>query len=446
MNESQLEHLEKIRQQYDWLPYPYIPIDRSARNDCIGLYFHNLVTSYYIRNQKVIETEGKLILDAGCGSGYKTLVLAEANPGAKVVGIDLSEKSLQVAKERLEYHHIKNFEFHQIALDEVPNLGLEFDYINCDEVIYMLPDSLAGLKALKAVLKPDGILRANLHSSLQRANFYRAREFATLLGLMDRNPEDLEIELLKEVMNSLKNSVDLKQKTWTSQIQKDPKGALMNHFIQGDKGSTIPEMFDLLDQAELEFISMLNWRQWDLMDLFQNPDDLPAFLAMSLPGLSLEEKHRFFELLHPVHRLFDFWCGHPNTAHFSIPVAEWSLEDWKTATAYLHPQLKVPETQEKMLEAMTKFQAFLISKYLLIPGLSEVWIDSALLNCIVPLWDAPQSVLSLAQRWHQLRPVDPVNLQPLQFEEALETVTQMLTTMADFGYVLVECDRSVPDR
>lgn len=438
MTDSTSEHLEKIRQQYDWLPYPYIPIDRSPQNDTISLYFHNIVTAYYLRNQKVIATEGKVILDAGCGSGYKTLVLAKANPGAKIVGVDLSEKSIQTARERLEYHGIKNFEFYQLAIDEIPSLGLDFDYINSDEILYMLPDPLAGLKALKEVLKPDGILRTNLHSSLQRANFYRAREFTTMLGLMDKNPEDLEIEILKDVMDSLKNSVDLKQKTWTSQMQQDPKGSLMNHFIQGDKGSTIPEMFDLLEQSGLEFISMLNWRQWDLMDLFRSPDDLPAFLAMSLPGLSVEEKHRFFELLHPVHRLFDFWCGHPDTAQSSISVTEWSLEDWTTATAYLHPQLKIEETKEKMQEAMTQFQAFLISQYLPIPGLSEAWIDSALLNCILPLWESSQSVMSLAKRWHQLRPIDPMTLQPIKFEEALETVTQMLTTMVEFGYVLVE--------
>jgi ubiquinone/menaquinone biosynthesis C-methylase UbiE len=438
MTNSRSDHLEKIRQQYDWLPYPYIPIDRSARSDTLGLYFHNLVTAYYLRNQKIIDTEGKIILDAGCGSGYKTLVLAEANPGAKIVGVDLSEKSLQTAHERLKYHGIKNFEFHQMALDEVPSLGLEFDYINSDEILYMLPDHLAGLQALKAVLKQDGILRTNLHSSRQRADFYRAREFTSLLGLMDKNPEDLEIELLKEVMESLKDSVDLKNKTWTSQIQKDPKGALMNHFIQGDKGSTIPEMFDLLEQSELEFISMLNWRQWDLMDLFQKSDDLPAFLSMSFPGLSVEEKHHFFELLHPVHRLFDFWCGHPDAAHSSIPVTEWTQEDWTTATAQLHPQLCTPETKEKMLESMTQFQAFLISKYLPIPGLSETWVDSALLNCILPLWEGSQSVMSLAKRWHQLRPVDPITFQPIQSENALTTVSQMLTTMVEFGYVLVE--------
>lgn len=438
MNEFHQNYLTKIREQYDWLPYPYISIEKSAQPDTIGLYFHNLVTANYLRDRRIVTTEGKRILDMGCGSGYKTLVLAEANPGAEIFGVDLSEKSLKVTRERLEYHGIKNFQLHCLTLDELPSLGLKFDYINMDEVLYMLPDSLAGLQALKAVLQPNGIIRTNLHSYLQRADFYRAREFTQMMGLMDSNPEDLEIELLTDVMESLKDSVKLKKQTWTSSMKKDPKGSLMNHFIQGDKGSTIPEMFDLLDRANLEFIRMLNWRQWDVMKLFKKPEDLPAFLGMSLPGLSVEEKHRFFELLHPVHRLFDFWCGHPNAARPFLPVEEWSQEDWTAATAHLHPQLQTSETKEKIVAAITQYQSFPISESLPIPGLSDIWVDSTLLNCILPLWDGAKSMVSLVKRWHQLQPANPISLQPTSDEEAFETVKQMLTTMEEFGYVLLE--------
>ena len=35
---------------------------------------------------------------------------------------------------------------------------------------------------------------------------------------------------------------------------------------------------------------MVNWQQWQLMDLFKEPDDLPMFLGLALPELSLEEQ------------------------------------------------------------------------------------------------------------------------------------------------------------
>jgi len=58
----------------------------------------------------------------------------------------------------------------------------------------------------------------------------------------------------------------------------DEQRFLMNHLLQGDKGYTITEIFSALRTAELEFISMVNWRQWDLMDLFKekDPENLPV--------------------------------------------------------------------------------------------------------------------------------------------------------------------------
>src|SRR4028119_1710232 len=159
MDTKESELIEKIRQQFDNAPYPRIPLETSPKNNYQTLYLHHLVTAYYIRNQKVIETEGKVILDAGCGSGYKSLILAEANPGAKIVGIDLSEESVKLARHRLEYHGFENAEFHVLSIEDLPKLGLEYDYINSDEVLYLLPDINAGFKILKSVLKSQGIIQ-----------------------------------------------------------------------------------------------------------------------------------------------------------------------------------------------------------------------------------------------------------------------------------------------
>ena len=187
MNHPESELQEKIRQQFDLVTYPRAPVEKSPKDDYELLFIHNLVTPYYLKNQKVIETEDKVILDAGCGSGYKALVLAEANPGAKIVGIDISEKSVELARKRLQYHGFDNAEFHVLPIEELPSLGLEFDYINNDEVLYLLPDIVAGLQGMKSVLKPNGIIRTNLHSSLQRHNYLRAQEIFQMMGLMNEN-------------------------------------------------------------------------------------------------------------------------------------------------------------------------------------------------------------------------------------------------------------------
>lgn len=440
MNDQASELLEKIRQQFDFGPYPRIPIDKSPKDDTNLLFIHNLVTPYYLRNQKVINTENKVILDAGCGTGYKSLTLAQANPGAKIVGIDISEESVKLAHDRLKHHGFENAEFHVLSIYDLPDLGLEFDYINCDEILYLLPNISVGLAAMKSVLKLKGIIRSNLHSSLQRFSYFRVQEIFKIMGLMDNNPEEMEIELALETMRALKDGVDLKAKTWNPRYEGEDgkEGVLMNYLFQGDKGYTITELFTALRAADLEFISMVNWRHWDLTDLFQEPDNLPAFWGMSLPEVSTEEQLHLYELLHPVHRLLDFWCAHPGQADSFTPVDQLESSDWQVAQVHLHPQLRTSQVKEDLIKCITEQKPFEISRYITVFAQAPVEIDGSIATCLLPLWDGTQPVTSLVERWLQVRPLNPVTLEPVTEMEALNELKQCLSKLEVFLYVLLE--------
>lgn len=438
MDNQELEIIEKIRQQFDNAPYPRTPLEQSPKTDYELLYIHNLVTAYYLRNQQVIETEGKVILDAGCGSGYKSLVLAEANPGARIVGIDLSEESVKLAEQRLRYHGFDNAEFYTLALEDLPSLNLYFDYINCDEMLYLLPDISLGLKAMQSVLKPEGIIRANLHSSLQRASYYQAQEIFKSMGLMDENPQKLEIEIVRETMKALKNEVWLKAKTWSSNFESNDEEVLINFLLQGDKGFTVPEVFTSLKAANLEFVSRVTWRRWELTDLFQDPGSLPTFLEINLSEISVEDRLHLFELLHPVHRLIDFWCAHPNSAQSFVPVAEWTMADWHTARVHLHPQLKTAEVREDLIKCITSHSPFLMSCYVSLPTLSPILVESHQAAWLLPLWEGSQPVVSLVEHRLKLAPLHPVTLEPISYETAFEEVKTLLSNLEAFLYVLLE--------
>ncbi|MDF5721659.1 MAG: class I SAM-dependent methyltransferase [Rhizonema sp. PD37] len=439
MQSQASELLEKIRQQFDSCPYPRIPLENTPKNDHNSLYIHNLVTPYYLRKQKVLETKGKVILDAGCGSGYKSLILAEANPGAKIIGIDISEESVKLARQRLEYHGYDNAEFFVLSIDELPKTNWQFDYINCDELLYLFSDITLALKAMSMVLKPDGIIRSNLHSSIQRYRFFCAQQAFRMMGLMDSNPGELEIEIVQDLMKALKEKVNLKATTWNSgyEGEEGKERILMNYLFQGDKGYTITDMFTALRAANLEFVSMVNWQAWDLMDLFKDPDDLPTFVAMSLPETSIEEQLQLFELIHPVHRLLDFWCAHPNQVESFVPVAEWTGSDWKEAWVHLHPQLKTPKFREDLVACVTEMRTFSLSPHL---SLMEefVNIDSAMALCLIPLLEQPQSITSLVKCWHQVRPVDPITLKPTDEEQAFYIVQKLLIRLESLGYIMLE--------
>lgn len=438
MDKKDSDLANKIRQQFNTVPYPINPIEKSPSEEVICLYAHNIINPFYFRNQKIIETEGKVILDAGCGSGYTTLALAQANPGASVVGIDFSKESVDVARKRLDYHGFKTTEVHALSIEELPKLGQEFDYINCDEVLYLLPEPALGLQAMKSVLKPCGIIRANLHSALQRVPYYRAQKIFKMMGLMDGTLQDLEIDIAWETMRSLKEQVLLKTQTWAPEYDEHKELTRVNHLLQGDKGYTIPEMFSALKSADLEFISMVNWRQWELMDLFKDPENLPVFLGVSLPETSIEERLHLYELFNPVHRLLDFWCGHPNQSQPFEQVAEWTLSDWQEVKVHLHPQLKTATVKEALVRCITQLHPFEISKYLPIVG-KQLAVESTLAACLLPpLLESAQSMQSLVTRWQTLRPIHPLTLEQTTEDEAMEILRQTLTGLEDSGYVLLE--------
>ncbi len=439
MDDTVIEIKEKIRQQFNFGPYPRQPLDKSPKEDTNSLFIHDLVTPYYLKNQQVISTAGKVILDAGCGSGYESLILAEANPGAQIVGIDLSEKSVGLAQQRLKHHGFENTQFQVLDIEKLPGLGLEFDYINCDDVLYLLPNPSVGLQAMKSVLKPTGMIRANLHSALGRADYFRAQEVFKMMGLLDHNPEELEVSLAKEVMEALKDGVHLKVQTRSALEAEDLQVVfLANHLLQGDKGCSTPEMFAAIKQADLEFVSMVNWRQWELLDLFKDSDNLPAFLGMSLPEISVEERLRLFELFHPVHRLLDFWCTHPGQEDSIAPIFEQESVDWARVQVHLHPQLQTAKVKTGLIESLKAQQPLDLRAYLSITANLPVLVDTQAVACLLALQDGPQPLAALAERWLQLRPKDLITLEPVTLEQAVAELKQLLTRLEVFLYVLLE--------
>ncbi len=106
----------------------------------------------------------KTILDFGCGAGASTLVLSRMFPDARIVGIDLSDKLISLAKARAEYYQYDNVSFlcspDSKTLPE--NIG-EFDYVVLSAVYeHLLPDEREPLlRQIWFILKPDGIFFLN---------------------------------------------------------------------------------------------------------------------------------------------------------------------------------------------------------------------------------------------------------------------------------------------
>ncbi|MDK3160109.1 methyltransferase domain-containing protein [Kamptonema cortianum] len=442
MSKLTAEMVENLRQHFNTAPYPRIPLERSPKDEPpYQLYIHSLVTPYYIRDQKVVSTEGKVILDAGCGSGYKALLLAEANPGAQIIGIDISEKSVELARDRFRYHGLENGEFHAMKLEELTDLPHRFDYINCDEVLYLLPDPLEGLKAMKAVLTPQGIIRTNLHSLSQRLTYYIAQEAFTLLGVRTDAPQEEEVQAVREIMAAIKDEVWLKKRSWDDRYfnEENEERILANHILRGDRGFTVREMFDLLDAAGLEHIEMIQNKTWQVKDLFEDSDRASQLLGINWEDIPKRQNLEWFEMLHSSHRLIDFWCGNPQVKKEKLPIAKWSDIEWRKAKVSLHPRHQVEAVKAQIIQSI-KNKNSIVWGYQLPLSTESVPLDSSLAACLLPLWEKSMTMTDLLEIWLKINPIDPITLETKDSQEAFIELKQALEKIHEAGVVFIEVD------
>ena len=96
---------------------------------------------------------GSRVLEAGCGTGAQTVTLVANSPEAQITSIDVSEASLDQARQRAP-----SVEFHQADIFELPFEDDSFDHVFVCFVLEHLERPVTALKRLQRVLKPGGTL------------------------------------------------------------------------------------------------------------------------------------------------------------------------------------------------------------------------------------------------------------------------------------------------
>ena len=98
------------------------------------------------------------ILEAGCGVGSQTKIIAPKNPSCQFTSIDISETSLDKAKNLIQSLNIKNVEF---QIGDIFNLKFKaesFDHIFVCFVLEHLSNPVQALLNLKKVLRKGGTI------------------------------------------------------------------------------------------------------------------------------------------------------------------------------------------------------------------------------------------------------------------------------------------------
>lgn len=102
--------------------------------------------------------QGASVLEAGCGVGAQTIILAKNNPKTQFTSLDIALDSIKKAKALISREGVTNVYFHVGDIYNLPFDENAFDHIFVCFVLEHLTDSLTALHSLKSRLNPEGTI------------------------------------------------------------------------------------------------------------------------------------------------------------------------------------------------------------------------------------------------------------------------------------------------
>jgi SAM-dependent methyltransferase len=98
------------------------------------------------------------VLEAGCGVGAQTVILAKNSPKAHFTSVDISPVSVKSAEAAVRRAGLSNVTFQTANIFKLPFPKASFDHVFVCFVLEHLPEPIEALRHLKAVLKSGGTL------------------------------------------------------------------------------------------------------------------------------------------------------------------------------------------------------------------------------------------------------------------------------------------------
>jgi 2-polyprenyl-6-hydroxyphenyl methylase/3-demethylubiquinone-9 3-methyltransferase len=130
--------------------------------------------------------EGAAVLDVGCGGGILTEAMARR--GARVTGIDLSDKALRVAQ--LHLHESKlDIHYEKTAVEDLTG---EFDVVTCMELLEHVPDPASMVGACARLVRPGGQVFFSTINRNPKSYLFAVVGAEYVLGLLPKGTHDYQ--------------------------------------------------------------------------------------------------------------------------------------------------------------------------------------------------------------------------------------------------------------
>lgn len=250
-------YLKQVKKQYEHYPYPPRNPEEERRVLRSPVFSCLDAMNYYGWGGRRNFREHFRVLCAGGGTGDSTIFLAEQLRGtqAEVVHLDLSQTSIDIAKQRAAVRRLTNIRWVHASLLDVASLGLgAFDFINCTGVLHHLESPEAGLEALESVLAPGGLMGLMVYGKYGRTAIYQMQEMLRLAA--GGEDDTTRLEVCKAMLASLPPSNWFHHsQSWFDDLRQND-AALYDLLLHSqDRAYSIPELYEFIEGAGLQIVS-----------------------------------------------------------------------------------------------------------------------------------------------------------------------------------------------
>ncbi len=135
---------------------------RQTFNKVASRYGQGAARFFHISGEvmaKLLPLSGsEAVLDLACGTGATAIPLARCVPDGSVIAVDLSTAMLAVAKQRAFELKLKNLQFIELDMTQLPFLANSFDCASCAFGLFFVDDMSALLKHIASTVKSGGCI------------------------------------------------------------------------------------------------------------------------------------------------------------------------------------------------------------------------------------------------------------------------------------------------
>lgn len=154
------------------------------------------------------------VIDVGCGTGQLACFLGLK--GRRVLGVDYSQHSLELARSLRDKFHLGTVGFarHDVLEPGLPDAA--FDYVFCNGVLHHTSDPYRGFRHLVRIARPGAFLVVGLYNSYGRLMLRLRRRFVRWWMRLDPGAKD---RALRKQLVRLEDDAEKRRTWWADQYE-----------------------------------------------------------------------------------------------------------------------------------------------------------------------------------------------------------------------------------